>query len=138
MPLYLAAYNATLSHADQRILKVIYRAHRVIKYWYHDIVQSFQILRYYEAHGVKLRQYWPYLWGSAAATRYSVKGETDTVLWRQPSTSEIFNLFDKDIVNETIRNYPIHRTLEVSEYNVLCDTLYYIDFLSFVLCEMTN
>lgn len=102
----------------------------------------FQILRYYEAHGVKLQQYWPYLWGNTAATRYSVKGETDTVLWRQPSTSEIFKLLDKDIVNETIRNYPIHRTLEVSESNVfLCDILsiyYYRFFLSLVPYEMIN
>ncbi|KMQ97247.1 nucleolar pre-ribosomal-associated protein 1 [Lasius niger] len=117
VPLYLAAYNATLSHADQRILK---------------------ILRYYEAHGVKLRQYWPYLWGSAAATRYSVKGETDTVLWRQPSTSEIFNLFDKDIVNETIRNYPIHRTLEADELhdnNKVYDPAFYLPLLCSLLAE---
>jgi len=53
------------------------------------------------------------LWGSAAATRYSIKGETDTALWRQPSTSEVFNLFNKDIVNETIRNYPVHRAIKV-------------------------
>ncbi|XP_072763089.1 nucleolar pre-ribosomal-associated protein 1 [Anoplolepis gracilipes] len=117
VPLYLAAYNATLSIADQRIL---------------------QILRYYEAHGVKIQQYWPYLWGSAAATRYSVKGETDTVLWRQPSTSEIFNLFDKDIVNETIRNYPIHRTLEADELhdnNKVYDPAFYLPLLCSLLTE---
>ncbi|XP_029174651.1 nucleolar pre-ribosomal-associated protein 1 [Nylanderia fulva] len=117
VPLYLAAYSATLSHADQRILK---------------------ILRYYEAHGVKLQQYWPYLWGNAAATRYSVKGETDTVLWRQPSTSEIFNLFDKDIVNETIRNYPIHRTLEADELQdntKVYDPAFYLPLLCSLLAE---
>lgn len=117
--LYLAAYNATLSKADQRILKV---------------------LRYYEAHGVKLQQYWPYLWGSAAATRYSVKGETDTVLWRQPSASEIFNLFDKDVISETIRNYPIYRTLEADELqqydnNKVYDPAFYLPLLCSLLAE---
>ncbi|XP_029673694.1 nucleolar pre-ribosomal-associated protein 1 [Formica exsecta] len=117
VPLYLAAYNATLNNADQRILK---------------------ILRYYEAHGVKLQQYWPYLWGNAAATRYSVKGETDTVLWRQPSTSEVFNLFDKDIINETIRNYPIYRTLEADEIHdnsKVYDPAFYLPLLCSLLAE---
>ncbi|KAL6424428.1 hypothetical protein ACFW04_009892 [Cataglyphis niger] len=117
VPLYLAAYTATLSNADQRILK---------------------ILRYYEVHGVKFQQYWPYLWGNAAATRYSIKGETDTVLWRQPSTSEVFNLFDKDIINETIRNYPIHRTLEADETYVnskVYDPAFYLPLLCSLLAE---
>lgn len=86
-----------------------------------------QVLQHYEAHNVKLQQYWPYLWGSTAATRYSVKGETDTALWRQPSTSEIFNLFDKETVGETVRNYPVHRTLKVSEQNI-CARIQYVIF----------
>ncbi|XP_011866793.1 PREDICTED: nucleolar pre-ribosomal-associated protein 1 [Vollenhovia emeryi] len=117
VPLYLAAYNATLCHVDQRLL---------------------QILQYYEAHHVKLQQYWPYLWGSAAATRYSVKGETDTVLWRQPSTSEVFNLFNKDIVSETIKNYPIHRTMksdELHENSNVYDPAFYLPLLCTLLAE---
>ncbi|XP_071649230.1 nucleolar pre-ribosomal-associated protein 1 isoform X2 [Temnothorax longispinosus] len=117
VPLYLAAYNATLCHVDQRIL---------------------QILQYYETHNVKLQQYWPYLWGSAAATRYSVKGETDTALWRQPSTSEIFNLFNKDIVNETIKNYPIHRAIksdELHENSNVYDPAFYLPLLCTLLAE---
>ncbi|KAL0119887.1 hypothetical protein PUN28_007960 [Cardiocondyla obscurior] len=117
VPLYLSAYNATLCHVDQRIL---------------------QILQYYETHNIKLQQYWPYLWGSAAATRYSVKGETDTALWRQPSTSEIFNLFNKDTVNETIRNYPIHRGIksnEMHENSNVYDPAFYLPLLCTLLAE---
>ncbi|XP_012058642.1 PREDICTED: nucleolar pre-ribosomal-associated protein 1 [Atta cephalotes] len=119
VPLYLAAYNATLCHVDQRIL---------------------QILQYYETHNVKLQQYWPYLWGSAAATRYSVKGETDTALWRQPSTFEVFNLFNKDIVNETIKNYPIHRTMKSNKLYIhknsnVYDPAFYLPLLCTLLAE---
>jgi len=124
VPLYLAAYNATLCHVDQRILQVriaIYIGIIALKRILYSF-NFFQILQYYETHNVKLQQYWPYLWGSAAATRYSVKGETDTALWRQPSTSEVFNLFNKDIVNETIKNYPIHRTMKVSDLNICYKT----------------
>ncbi|KYQ54426.1 Nucleolar pre-ribosomal-associated protein 1 [Trachymyrmex zeteki] len=119
VPLYLAAYNATLCHVDQRIL---------------------QILQYYETHNVKLQQYWPYLWGSAAATRYSIKGETDTALWRQPSTSEVFNLFNKNIVNETIKNYPIHRAMKSNELYIhensnVYDPAFYLPLLCTLLAE---
>ncbi|KYN02538.1 PREDICTED: nucleolar pre-ribosomal-associated protein 1 [Cyphomyrmex costatus] len=119
VPLYLAAYNATLCHVDQRIL---------------------QILQYYETHNVKLQQYWPYLWGSAAATRYSVKGEINTALWRQPSTSEVFNLFNKDIVNETIKNYPIHRAMKNNELYIhensnVYDPAFYLPLLCTLLAE---
>ncbi|XP_012219592.2 nucleolar pre-ribosomal-associated protein 1 [Linepithema humile] len=117
VPLYLAAYNATLSHVDQRIL---------------------QVLQHYEACNVTLQQYWPYLWGSTAATRYSVKGETDTALWRQPSTSEIFNLFDKDTVSETIRNYPVHRALKddkLYENSGVYDPAFYLPLLCSLLSE---
>ncbi|XP_011634485.1 nucleolar pre-ribosomal-associated protein 1 [Pogonomyrmex barbatus] len=117
VPLYLAAYNATLCHVDQRIL---------------------QILQHYESHNIKLQQYWPYLWGSAAATRYSIKGETNTALWRQPSTSEVFNLFDKDIVNETIKNYPIHRGMKdnkLQESNNVYDPAFYLPLLCTLLAE---
>ncbi|EZA54632.1 Nucleolar pre-ribosomal-associated protein [Ooceraea biroi] len=115
--LYLAAYNATLSHIDQRIL---------------------QILQHYESHGVKLQQYWPYLWGSAAASHYAVKGETETALWRQPSTTEIFNLFDKDIVKNTIKDYPIRRTLkddELHENSNVYDPAFYLPLLCSLLAE---
>ncbi|XP_036142931.1 nucleolar pre-ribosomal-associated protein 1 isoform X2 [Monomorium pharaonis] len=117
VPLYLAAYNATLCHVDQRIL---------------------QILQYYETHNVKLEQYWPYLWGDAAATRYSVKRETDTALWRQPSTSEVFNLLDKNVVNETVKNYPIRRTMrsdELHEDSSVYDPAFYLPLLCALLAE---
>ncbi|XP_011143515.1 uncharacterized protein LOC105185594 isoform X1 [Harpegnathos saltator] len=117
VPLYLAAYNATLSHTDQRIL---------------------QILQHYEAHNINIQQYWPYLWGNTAAIRYSIKGETDSALWRQPSTSEIFNLFDADMVSETIKNYPVHRGLmddHLHKNSNVYDPAFYLPLLCSLLAE---
>lgn len=117
VPLYLAAYNATLSHVDQRIL---------------------QILQHYESHGVRLQQYWPCLWGSAAASRYAVKGEKDTALWRQPSTSEVLNLLDKVVVDDTVKNYPVSRTLkneELYENSNVYDPAFYLPLLCSILAE---
>ncbi|XP_014481768.1 PREDICTED: uncharacterized protein LOC106748083 [Dinoponera quadriceps] len=117
VPLYLAAYNATLSHTDQRIL---------------------QLLQHYEAHSIKIQQYWPYLWGNAAAIRYSIRGEVDSALWRQPSTSEVFNLFDEDIVSDTIKNYPVHRALKddsLYENSNVYDPAFYLPLLCSLLAE---
>lgn len=98
IPLYLAAYNATLSESDQLIL---------------------MILRHYESCGIKLNEYRPYLWGEAAATYYSVKGEADTALWRQPSISQVLDLFNSEMINETIKNFPVHRDFTVRRNSIL-------------------
>ncbi|XP_015600464.1 nucleolar pre-ribosomal-associated protein 1 [Cephus cinctus] len=118
IPLYLAAYNATLSESDQFIL---------------------MLLRYYESHNIRLNDYQPYLWGNAAATHYSVKGEMDTALWRQPSTSQVLDLFSNEIVNNTIRNYPVHRSLKCEENVQAEDSVYdpafYLPLLSYLLSD---
>ena len=67
----------------------------------------------YETNEVKLNNYRPYLWGTAAAAHYSVKGEVDTALFREPSTTQVLDLLVPEIVNNTIQNYPIHRNWKV-------------------------
>ncbi|KAG8148301.1 nucleolar pre-ribosomal-associated protein [Chelonus insularis] len=91
IPLFLSAYNATLNESDQLILL---------------------ILRHYEASEIKLNYYKPYLWGEAAANHYSVKGEIDTSLLRQPSIAQVMELFNEDLVNNTVINFPINRSLQ--------------------------
>ncbi|XP_058796890.1 nucleolar pre-ribosomal-associated protein 1 [Phymastichus coffea] len=91
IPLYLAAYNATLAKSDQLI---------------------FRLLEFYESNNIKLNEFHPYLWGNAAAIHYSVKNESGTALWRQPSTSQVLDLLISSNVDNTIRNFPTHRNLE--------------------------
>ncbi|XP_043249486.1 nucleolar pre-ribosomal-associated protein 1 [Colletes gigas] len=117
IPVYLAAYNATLSAADQYLLL---------------------ILQYYESNNINIYEYRPYLWGNAAAIHYSVKGETHMNLWREPSTSQVLNLFEQDVVSNTIQNYPLDRALknnELHEASGTYDPAFYLPLLYFLLSE---
>nr|XP_034186486.1 nucleolar pre-ribosomal-associated protein 1 [Osmia lignaria] len=117
IPVYLAAYNATLSEADQYILF---------------------ILQHYEANDINIYEYRPYVWGSVAAVHYSVKGEPHMNLWRQPSITQVLNLFEEDKVNNTIKNYPVNRALknsELYEANNTYDPTFYLPLLHFLLSE---
>ncbi|XP_046813044.1 nucleolar pre-ribosomal-associated protein 1 [Vespa crabro] len=117
IPLYLAAYGATLSETDQLILL---------------------ILQYYERNNIKINEYRPYLWGNAAAIHYSVKGDVSTALWRQPSTFEVLALFEKEMVENTIKYYPINRSLQSSElYNAgdIYDPAFYLPLLCYLLSD---
>lgn len=51
-----------------------------------------------------------------AATYYSVKNDTYTSLWREPSIIQVLSLFEEDIVNNTIKKYPIDRALKVTSF----------------------
>nr|XP_031843473.1 nucleolar pre-ribosomal-associated protein 1 [Nomia melanderi] len=117
VPVYLAAYNASLNEADQYLLL---------------------ILQYYENNDINIYEYQPYLWGNAAAIHYSVKGDIHLNLWKQPSTTQVLNLLEEDIVNNTIRNYPVNRSLKATElheaYDVY-DPAFYLPLLCFVLSE---
>lgn len=117
VPLYLGAYNATLSETDQLIL---------------------QLLQYYESHNVRLTDYRPYLWGSAAASHYSVKSGADTALWRQPSTSQVLDLFSQETVISTVKNYPVKRKLKSTELHApqsTYDPAFYLPLLCYLLSD---
>lgn len=70
-------------------------------------------MQYYENNNVNIYEYRPYVWGNVATTYYSVKDEIHTTLWRQPSVTQVLNLFEEDIVNNTIKEYPVDRSLKV-------------------------
>ncbi|XP_076642321.1 nucleolar pre-ribosomal-associated protein 1 [Halictus rubicundus] len=119
VPVYLAAYNATLSKADQYLLL---------------------ILQYYENNNVNIYEYQPYLWGNAAAVHYSVKSEIHLNLWKQPSTTQVLNLFDEDVINNTIQNYPVNRALKTNELHIcetygVYDPAFYLPLLCYSLSE---
>ncbi|XP_012269209.2 nucleolar pre-ribosomal-associated protein 1 isoform X2 [Athalia rosae] len=115
--LYLGSYNATLNETDQLIL---------------------QLLQYYESHNVKLTDYRPYLWGSTAASHYSVKSGADTALWRQPSTSQVLDLFTQEMVNSTVKDYPVSRNLVSTELHPsqsAYDPAFYLPLLCYLLSD---
>ncbi|XP_063974983.1 uncharacterized protein LOC135161387 [Diachasmimorpha longicaudata] len=117
IPLFLSAYNATLTISDQRILL---------------------ILQYYESSGIKFTDYQPYLYGEAAASHHSVRGETDNAIWRQPSVSQVLQLFNIDTVKNTIANYPVQRTLQPKELHNdenVYDPAFYLPLLTHLLAE---
>ncbi|CAD1472827.1 unnamed protein product, partial [Heterotrigona itama] len=117
VPVYLAAYNATLSEADQFILF---------------------ILQYYESNKINVCKYQPYVWGNMATTYYSVKSEIHMSLWRQPSVMQVLNLFEEDMVNNTIKEYPVDRDLKDTELyraNDVYDPAFYLPLLYFLLSE---
>ncbi|CAL7951618.1 unnamed protein product [Xylocopa violacea] len=117
VPVYLAAYNATLSESDQYILI---------------------ILQYYERNGINICEYRPYVWGNTAAIHYSVKGEMHTTLWRQPSIAQVLNLFEEDIIIKTIKYYPVDRALKNTELfktDDIYDPAFYLPLLCFLLSE---
>ncbi|KZC10332.1 Nucleolar pre-ribosomal-associated protein 1, partial [Dufourea novaeangliae] len=117
VPVYLAAYNATLSDADQYLLL---------------------ILQYYESNNINISEYRPYMWGNAAAVHYSVKGETHMNLWRQPSTNQVLNLFEAHLLKNTIKNYPVYRALRSTELHLakdVYDPAFYLPLVCFLLSE---
>ncbi|KAI5698543.1 hypothetical protein M8J75_008324 [Diaphorina citri] len=91
VPLFLSAYNATLSHTDQYL---------------------FEILQHYEAKDVDMHEYKPYLWGSAAANYYSVSDSImSKTLNRQPHPSQVTTLLLELYVKRTVTEFPLNREL---------------------------
>uniref|UniRef100_A0A8D8ZG98 Nucleolar pre-ribosomal-associated protein 1 n=1 Tax=Cacopsylla melanoneura TaxID=428564 RepID=A0A8D8ZG98_9HEMI len=97
VPLFLSAYNATLSHTDQYL---------------------FEILQHYEAKDVDMHEYKPFLWGSAAATYYSVSDSImSKTLNRQPHPSQVTTLLLELYVKRTVTEFPQDRQLIPSGMN---------------------
>lgn len=71
-------------------------------------------MQYYESNNINICEYQPYVWGNTAATYYSVKNDICTSLWREPSISQVLSLFEEDIINNTIKKYPVDRALKVT------------------------
>lgn len=91
IPLFLSAYNATLSHTDQYL---------------------FQIIQHYEAKDVDMHEYKPFLWGSSAASYYSVSDSImSKTLNRQPHPSQVTTLLLELFVKRTVTEFPQNRLL---------------------------
>lgn len=92
VPVYLAAYNATLSNCDQTLLA---------------------ILRKYENHCGSLSKFDPLFWGQPAIAHYSVKGSFGLSLWKQVTMKSVLDLLDAEKMKKSIALFPINRKLQV-------------------------
>ncbi|XP_049875966.1 uncharacterized protein LOC126373753 [Pectinophora gossypiella] len=86
IPVYLSAYHATRSPCDRMILT---------------------ILHHYESNGQPVNEYKPYVFGDSAANHYAVRKNRTASLWAHPTPNQVLNLFEKDIIERTIRNFPV-------------------------------
>ncbi|GBP18012.1 Nucleolar pre-ribosomal-associated protein 1 [Eumeta japonica] len=91
IPVYLSAYHATRSPCDRMILK---------------------ILHFYEIQGLAVHEYKPYVWGDSAANHYAVRKNRTTSLWSHPTPNQVLNLFDRSIIQNTIKYFPVTQKLD--------------------------
>ncbi|CAH0387937.1 unnamed protein product [Bemisia tabaci] len=115
VPLFLGAYNASLSTADQIIL---------------------QILRTYEECGVKLNKCQPYIWGEAAVNHFTVRSKTVT-LHKQLPPVKLLDLLDASRIDATIKRFPIGRDEKMGDLiepdNQIYDPAFLIPVLNSIL-----
>lgn len=114
VPLLLGSYKATLSKCDRLIFQVnrwsfgspsiVLDNYRIFK---------FQLLRWYEDNGIRFSDCRPYLWGDAAVTHHSIRTEISVSLKRQPLPTQVIELLDDEIVKNTVRYFPLDRSLQV-------------------------
>lgn len=91
IPVYLSSYHATRSPCDRLILA---------------------ILQFYESNGQAVNEYKPYVFGDSAANHYAVRKSRTSSLWGHPTPNRLFNLFDKDTIERTVRNFPVTQELK--------------------------
>lgn len=91
VPVYLSAYHATRSPCDRMLLN---------------------ILHYYENNGLPVNEYKPYVWGDSAANHYAVRKNRSSSLWAHPTQNQVLHLFEKDILDKTVKHFPVTQRLD--------------------------
>lgn len=89
IPILLAGYQAKLSHTDQYILAM---------------------LQLYERNECDMRKYRPFIFGESALSYYSLNSQAKPSLLQEPQ-DQVMALFDADISENTLVNFPIWRKL---------------------------
>lgn len=95
IPVLLGAYQAKLHPCDRFILA---------------------ILQMYEAKGIQMNDFKPFIWGESAISYYSLHGsdEKSNVI-QEPPMMQALSLIDRDVAEQTIANFPIWRRLNAIE-----------------------
>lgn len=93
IPVYLGAYQASLSKTDQFILA---------------------LLQLYERSKVSFAKFRPFLWGEAAIMRHSLRGadEKGDALNKKSGNLETLNLLEEAHVRRSFVEYPVWRKLD--------------------------
>ncbi|XP_045522033.1 uncharacterized protein LOC123712803 [Pieris brassicae] len=91
IPVFLSAYHGTKNPCDRLILC---------------------ILEFYENNGLPVNEYKPYVWGDSAANYYAVRKKRTASLWSHPTPNQVLNLLDREIIERTIRNFPVNQKLD--------------------------
>lgn len=91
IPVYLSAYHATRSPCDRLILT---------------------ILQHYESNGQPVNEYKPYVFGDSAANHYAVRKNRTSSLWAHPTPNQVLNLFEKDVIERTVKHFPVTAALD--------------------------
>ncbi|KAM4590476.1 nucleolar pre-ribosomal-associated protein 1 [Fundulus diaphanus] len=86
----LAAYGATLSTADQKLLLLLWE---------------------YERNQVSLLRFQSFLWGPAAVEHHKTRKTLGASLWKQPSSDDVLALLKADKMLQTILNFPQGRRI---------------------------
>lgn len=94
LPVFLGAYNASLSNCDRYILA---------------------LLQLYEAKKMMVSKFQPLVWGEAAIVQHSLKEEKSNDLLNRKSNLEVLNLLDSATLKRTLVEYPIWRKLATGE-----------------------
>ncbi|XP_055297950.1 uncharacterized protein LOC129566229 [Sitodiplosis mosellana] len=91
IPILLAGYQGKMSFSDQYILA---------------------ILQMYERNECDMRKYRPFIFGENALSYYSLNSSTKPSLLQEPQ-DQVMALFDADISENTLVNFPVWRKLNV-------------------------
>ncbi|XP_017271944.1 nucleolar pre-ribosomal-associated protein 1 [Kryptolebias marmoratus] len=86
----LAAYGATLSTSDQKLLL---------------------LLQEYEKNHISLLQFQSFLWGPAAVEHHKTRKSLGASLWKQPSSDDVLALLKTDAMIQTILKFPQQRRI---------------------------
>lgn len=91
LPVFLSAYHATRNPSDRLIVAILY---------------------HYETNGLPVNEYKPYVFGDSAANFYAVRKNRSSSLWSHPTPNQVLNLFDKEVIQRTVRNFPVTQKFE--------------------------
>uniref|UniRef100_A0A3Q2P3W2 URB1 ribosome biogenesis homolog n=1 Tax=Fundulus heteroclitus TaxID=8078 RepID=A0A3Q2P3W2_FUNHE len=101
----LAAYGATLSTADQKLLLLLWE---------------------YERNQVSLLRFQSFLWGPAAVEHHKTRKTLGASLWKQPSSDDVLALLKADRMLQTILKFPQGRRIipQVSNCTFIVNVLF--------------
>ncbi|XP_037534219.1 nucleolar pre-ribosomal-associated protein 1 [Nematolebias whitei] len=97
----LAAYGATLSTLDQKLL---------------------QLLQEYEKSKVSLLGFQSLLWGPAAVEHHKTRKSLGASLWKQSSSNDVLTLLKADMMIQTILKFPQNRRIFPQDSRELLST----------------